>query len=72
MTALERLAEKIEQWKQNHEAIKSENATLKEKLSTVSSDESKKDDEIAMLKYELEEKDVEIEKIITQVEALLG
>ena len=72
MTALERLAEKIGQWKENHQSLKDENATLKEQLNSASGEESKKDDEIAMLKYELEEKDVEIEKIIAQVEALLG
>lgn len=58
MTALQKLQEKIEQWRVAHEAIKSENATLKVELMAT--------------KKELEDKDNEIEKIIAQVETLLN
>jgi hypothetical protein len=61
MSALRKLQEKIEQWRIQHEAIKSENAQFKIQLSTV----------VQAHKEELERKDAEIEKIIAQVDALL-
>ena len=89
MSALQKLQEKIEQWRQDHEALKEQNKELKNKLS--GTDEAQKTNEslvmqvetktaqcteletaIATLKRELEEKDVEIEKIISQVESLLS
>lgn len=72
MLALQRLQEKIEEWRVEHEAIKNENARLKIELSTLSSAQSDKETEIGLLELELEEKDTEIEKIIAQVEALLS
>ena len=72
MAALQKLQEKIEQWRADHEALKSENAQLKVELSNVSGSQSEKESQIAALKRELEEKDAEIEKIIAQVEALLA
>ena len=89
MSALNRLQEKIEQWRQDHEELKKQNANLKSQLAGVA--EAQKANEsltieveakstqctaleesIASLKKELEEKDIEIEKIITQVESLLA
>ncbi|WP_309499297.1 hypothetical protein [Sulfurovum sp.] len=72
MSALQKLQEKIEQWRVDHEALKSENAQLKVELSTVSGSQNEQQSQIAALKRELEEKDTEIEKIITQVESLLA
>jgi len=72
MSALQKLQEKIEQWKQDHEALKAENAQLKTELSNVSGSQTEKDSQIEALKRELEEKDTEIEKIIAQVESLLA
>ena len=72
MSALQKLQEKIEQWRVDHEALKSENAQLKVELSTVSGSQSEQEAQVASLKRELEEKDIEIEKIITQVESLLA
>jgi septal ring factor EnvC (AmiA/AmiB activator) len=72
MAALQRLQEKIAQWKTDHEALKSENAQLKAELTNVSGSQSEQESQIAALKRELEEKDAEIEKIIAQVEALLA
>jgi chromosome segregation ATPase len=72
MAALQKLQEKIEQWRADHEALKSENAQLKVELSNVSGSQSEKESQIAALKRELEEKDAEIEKIIAQVESLLA
>ena len=72
MAALQKLQEKIEQWRVDHEALKSENAQLKVELSNVSGSQNAQEAQIATLKRELEEKDVEIEKIIAQVESLLA
>ena len=72
MSVLQKLQEKIEEWRVDHEALKSENAQLKVELSTVSGSQNEQASQIAALKNELEEKDVEIEKIITQVESLLS
>ena len=72
MAALQKLQEKIEQWRADHETLKSENAQLKIELSNVSGSQSEQESQIAALKRELEEKDTEIEKIIAQVESLLA
>jgi chromosome segregation ATPase len=72
MSALQKLQEKIEQWRADHEALKSENAQLKVELSNVSGSQNAQEAQIETLKRELEEKDVEIEKIIAQVESLLA
>ncbi|MGB5505569.1 MAG: hypothetical protein WBM70_02665 [Sulfurovum sp.] len=72
MSALQKLQEKIEQWRVDHEALKSENAQLKVELSNVSGSQSQQEAQIATLRRELEEKDAEIEKIIAQVESLLA
>ena len=72
MSALQKLQEKIEQWRVDHEALKSENAQLKAALQTASGSQDEQQQQIAALKRELDEKDVEIEKIIAQVESLLA
>jgi len=72
MSALQKLQEKIEQWRADHEALKSENAQLKVELSNISGSQNAQEAQIATLKRELEEKDAEIEKIIAQVESLLA
>jgi len=72
MSALQKLQEKIEQWRVDHEALKSENAQLKVELTNASGSQNEKDMQIANLQRELEEKDTEIEKIIAQVESLLS
>ena len=72
MSALQKLQEKIQQWKADHEALKNENAQLKMELSNVSGSQSQQEAQIDALKRELQEKDAEIEKIIAQVESLLA
>ncbi len=72
MSALQKLQEKIEQWRVDHEALKSENAQLKAALNVASGSQDEQQQQIAALKRELDEKDVEIEKIIAQVESLLS
>ena len=72
MVALQKLQEKIELWRRDHEALKQENAQLKIELSTISALQEDKDSQIEALKRELARKDQEIEKIIAQVESLLA
>lgn len=89
MSALQRLQEKIEEWRRDHEALKEENRALREQLEAAEAgrreDTALQDayeackaqcreleEEIARLKRELEERDLEIDKIVTQVEALLA
>jgi len=72
MSALQKLQEKIEQWRVDHESIKSENAQLKIELQNASGEQSEKDSLVESLREELAEKDAEIEKIIAQVESLLS
>ncbi len=89
MSALQKLQEKIEQWRRDHEELKTQNTDLKNQLAGVA--EAQKVNEslmieveakrtqctelentVATLRRELEEKDIEIEKIIAQVESLLS
>ncbi len=89
MTALQKLQEKIEQWRRDHEALKEQNSDLKSQLASVASSQNDQESVISELRNkvekctaqeetiqtlhrELEEKDAEIEKIITQVETLLA
>jgi len=72
MSALQKLQEKIEQWRVDHEAIKTENAQLKVELQNATGAQGEKDTLIESLRRELSEKDAEIEKIIAQVENLLS
>jgi len=72
MSALQKLQEKITQWKADHEALKRENEQLKTELANLSGSQNEKDGIIESLRRELAEKDAEIEKIIAQVEALLS
>jgi len=89
MSALQKLQEKIEQWRQDHEELKRQNTELKSQLSGAS--EAQRTNEtlvveveakakqcetlestVQRLQTELDEKDAEIEKIISQVESLLA
>ena len=89
MSALQKLQEKIEQWKNDHEALKAQNSDLKSQLAALASSENEhkalaveleaktklcetQEESISALRRELDEKDIEIEKIIAQVENLLG
>ena len=89
MSALQKLQEKIEAWKRDHETLKLQNAELKSQLAGVEEaqranqtlrmevDAKTKqceslEETVSSLRRELEEKDVEIEKIIAQVESLLS
>ncbi len=71
MSALQKLQEKIEQWRVDHEALKAENATLKEELANTATALDESEFQVESLREERRERDEEIEKIIAQVEALL-
>ena len=72
MNALDRLQEKIEQLKNSYDGIKEDNNNLKSRLDESSQGQSEQQNTIDLLRYELEEKDREIEEIILKVEALLA
>jgi len=83
MLAIEKLKIKIESLKQNFNQLQEENRALKAKLEQGTGEDvealedlkellAAKETEIAKLKNEIREKDVEIEAIITKVETLLG
>ena len=83
MLAIEKLKIKIESLKQNFNQLQEENRALKAELEQGTGEDVKaledlkellaaKETEIAKLKNEIREKDVEIEAIITKVETLLG
>jgi len=83
MSALERLKEKVEHMRENFVKLEEENASLKKELEAARQNSSSeeleelkkeliaKDDLIATLRQEIENKDAEIEAIISKVEALL-
>ncbi len=75
MTAIERLKAKIDEWKNNYEAIAKENEELKAKLENCGDgnvqDVTQLEEEIEKLKQEIEEKDIEIENILENIEELL-
>ena len=89
MAALNRLQEKIEQWRIDHEEIKKQSADLRSQLAGVTEVQASNENlvieveaktkqcetletTVLRLQTELDEKDAEIEKIISQVEALLA
>ena len=83
MRALDKLKEKINEWKRDYEALAKENSELKAKLENCSESGSVQDvsqleeeierlnKEIEKLKQEIELKDLEIEDILENIEELL-
>ena len=54
MSALQKLQEKIEQWRLDHEALKVQNRDLKSQLASVASSQNDQESIIAELKNEVE------------------
>ncbi len=50
MSALQKLQEKIEQWRKDHEALKVQNSDLKNKLESVASSQNDQESVIAELR----------------------
>ncbi len=67
MQALNRLQDKIQAFRESYDALKLENKELRAQVDMTSLYE----EEIAMLKQELSQKDAEIESIIAKIESLL-
>ncbi|MEA3419316.1 MAG: hypothetical protein U9Q90_07935 [Campylobacterota bacterium] len=72
MSALQRLQEKIEQLKNSYDGMKYEVGELRSQLENASSGQNEQQNIINQLRGELEEKDREIEAIISKVEELLA
>jgi chromosome segregation ATPase len=72
MSALGRLQEKIQELKEQYEALQQENAQLKAQIQHLSSSHGTQQASIAELRQELQDKDKEVEAIIAKVEALLS
>ena len=54
MSALQKLQEKIEQWRADHEALKMQNNDLKSQLAGVASSQNEQESVIAALRGEVE------------------
>jgi len=72
MTALQRLQEKIEQLKSNYSGMQSEIGELKAQLEALHVNQGDQQNIIDQLRGDLEEKDREIEGIISKVEEILS
>lgn len=72
MTALQRLQEKIEQLKNNYSGMRNEIGELKLQLDALHANQGDQQNIIDQLRGELEEKDHEIEGIISKVEEILS
>ena len=55
MSALQRLQEKIEQWRRDHESLKAQNSDLKSQLAGIASAQSEKESLIAELRQQVEQ-----------------
>jgi|GEM_PF-1223432 peptidoglycan hydrolase CwlO-like protein len=72
MNTLQRLQEKIEELKNNYVAMQKEISLLNTQLEDAQVKQNDQLKVIELLKRELEEKDKEIEEIVTKVEELLS
>ncbi len=82
MSALDRLKEKVESWKERIAQLEEENARLQEQLEAGAADSREVEtlkaalntceETVASLRQEITDKDEEIEEIIAKVEALLA
>jgi len=71
MSALERLRKKIDNLIRDYELLKLENSKLKKRLENPSYDAKEQQDIINRLKYDLDNKDREIDQLIAKVEEFL-
>ena len=82
MSALDRLKEKVEAWKERIAQLEEENTRLQEQLEAGAADSQEVEtlkaalntceETVASLRQEIADKDEEIEEIIAKVEALLA
>ena len=55
MSALQKLQEKIEQWRRNHEELKAQNSDLKSQLAGIASTHNDQESVIAELRQQVEQ-----------------
>jgi len=71
-TNLEKLGQKVSKMLRDFDDMRMENMQLKENIERLELDASSKIATVAQLQEELGEKDREIEKIVHQIESILG
>ena len=71
-TNLEKLGQKVSKMLRDFDDMRMENMQLKENIERLELDASSKVATVAQLQEELGEKDREIEKIVHQIESILG
>ena len=69
---LEKLNEKVSTMLQNYDALRMENAQLKESLERLEQDNTAKQANISEMQDDLLEKEMEIEAIVNKIESILG
>ena len=72
LSTLEKLNQKVSQMLQNYDALRMENAQLKESLERLNLDNTAKQANIVEMQDELLEKEMEIEAIVNKIESILG
>lgn len=72
LNILEKLNEKVSTLLQSYDALRMENAQLKESLERLEQDNTAKQANISEMQDELLEKEMEIEAIVNKIESILG
>ena len=72
MTTLEKLNQKVSEMLRNYDALRMENAQLKENVELLELDLTAKTASVTQMQEELLEKDREIEEIVNKIESILG
>ncbi len=71
-TTLEKLGQKVSQMLRDYDALRMENADLKETSELLTLDLEAKDASITQMQEELQQKDRDIEEIVNKIESILG
>jgi len=71
-STLNKLSQKVGEMLSSFEALRQENALLKDEVAQLRSEGSNSSTLVTQLRDELNEKDREIEEIVTKIESMLG
>ena len=71
-STLNKLSQKVGEMLSSFEALRQENALLKDEVAQLRSEGSNSSTLVIQLRDELNEKDREIEEIVTKIESMLG
>jgi len=71
-STLNKLSQKVAEMLSSFEALRQENALLKDEVAQLRSEGSNSSTLVTQLRDELNEKDREIEEIVTKIESMLG